>query len=350
MKNTDQITLKNAPKIPGLRFRKFRGEADIEAMAAIINAANKADGDDALASAQDIANTYAHLQRSDSDKDMLMVEFEDQLVGYGRCEWAKELNGDHLYTFFINLHPDFRRDGIPLAMIEFLRERLVVIAAQHPADAPKYYQTWGLKGMAWYEELMDRLGLKPVRYEFRMIRPASQPVEVTPLPDGIEVRPVQPEDYRKVFDATYEAFQDHWGYVEPTEKNYQRWLHDSVFDPSIWKVAWEGDQVVGMVLNFMDPEEDAAFNRKRGYTEDISVRRPWRRQGVARGLLTQSIKMFQEMGSTDTCLSVDTENPNGALKLYQSVGYQEYNCNLTYRAPIELENQNESGLSEDRQE
>lgn len=331
---TDQITLDNASHIPGVTFRKYRGEADFAAMARIINAANKADGDDALASIEDIENNYAHLQRSDTDKDMIFVEDQGQAVGYGRCEWAKEPNGDHIYTFFINLHPGYRRDGIPQAMIRFLIDRLETIAAGHPADAPKYLQTWGLKGLAWIQDILDDLGFSPARYDFRMVRPCSQPIETAPLPEGIEVRPVKPEDYRKVFDASYEAFRDHWGYVAPTEEDYLRWRNDSVFDPSIWKVAWEGDQVIGMVLNFVDPEEDATFNRKRGYTEDISVRRPWRRQGVARSLLTQSIQMFQEMGCTDTCLSVDTENPNGALKLYQSVGYQEYQCNVTFRMPV----------------
>jgi mycothiol synthase len=331
---TDLIKLKNAPRLPGIAFRRFRGEADYEAMAWIINEANKADGDDALANVEDIANTYAHLSRSDADTDMIFVEDHGRAVGYGRCWWGQEVNGDYLYTFFINLHPGYRRDGIPLPMGQFLIDRSTAIAAQHPAEAPKYFQTWGIKGSRWHEDLMETLRLSAVRYEYFMNRPCSLPVEVTPLPDGIEVRPVGPEDYRAVYDASHEAFRDHWGYTPPSEQNYQRWLNESTFDPSLWRVAWEGDQVVGMVRSFHDLEENAVYNRRRGYTENISVRRPWRRRGIARSLLTQSIKMFQEMGYDETCLGVDTENPNGALKLYQSVGYTDYLCIVTYRAPI----------------
>jgi ribosomal protein S18 acetylase RimI-like enzyme len=248
--------------------------------------------------------------------------------------WATELNGDYLYSFFVHLHPDWRGDGIPLAMMEFFQERLIEIAAKHPAEAPKYFQAWGLADAAWHKELMDELGLDPVRYGISMTRPCSKPIEVTPLSEGIEVRLVEPEDYRKVFDADSEAFRDHWGYVPTTEKDYQRWLNQTTFDPSIWKVAWEGNQVVGMVLNFIDEKENKEFNRKRGYTEGISVRRPWRRQGVARALLTQSIKMFQDMGMEETALGVDTNNPNGAMKLYESVGYKETKRVVTYRAQI----------------
>jgi mycothiol synthase len=221
-----------------------------------------------------------------------------------------------------------------MAMVEYLRSRLTVMAGEHPADAPKFFQSWGTKGLKWQEDLMEQLGLKPVRYSFSMIRSCSEPVEVYSLPEGIEVRPVGPEDYRAVFDAEAEAFKDHWGYVAPTDNDFERFLNSSNFDPSLWKVAWDGDQVVGQVLNFVDPKENEAFNRKRGYTEDISVRRPWRRRGVARALLTQSVKMFQDMGFEETSLGVDTENPNGALQLYESVGYKEDRCFINYRAQM----------------
>jgi mycothiol synthase len=146
---------------------------------------------------------------------------------------------------------------------------------------------------------------------------------------------VEEAHMRKIFDASAEAFRDHWGYVEPTETDYLRWLEDPNRDPSIWKVAWAGDEVVGMVGNFIDKDSNETFNRKRGYTEDISVRRQWRRQGVARALLTRSIQMFIDMGMVETYLGVDTENPNGALQLYTSVGYQQERVGITYRKELQ---------------
>ena len=130
------------------------------------------------------------------------------------------------------------------------------------------------------------------------------------------------------------AFRDHRGYVEPTEEDYQQWIENPNFDPSIWKVAWDGDQVAGMVLNFINEKQNTEYNRKRGYTENISTRRAWRKRGIARALLTQSIRMFQEMGMEETALGVDTENPSGALNLYLSVGYKEERRFLMYHKPI----------------
>jgi ribosomal protein S18 acetylase RimI-like enzyme len=332
---TDQIKFKKAARIPEITFRKYRGEEDYEAMAWIINQANKADGNDGFATAEEIASNYAHLQRSDTDLDMIFAEHQGKAIGYGRCEWNKELDGPYLYSFFIHLHPDYRRDGIPQAMLAFLQSRAKEMSRQHTDDAPKFYQTYGDKGKSWHEKIMKELGFEPARYGFSMVRPCSQPVEVHSLPEGLEVRQVSPDDYRKLFTANSEAFKDHWGHVPPTEEDYQRFISWPHLSPDLWKVAWEGDQIVGMVLNFINPEENAAQNRKRGYTEDICVRRPWRRQGVARALLTQSIKMFQDMGMEETSLGVDTQNPNGALQLYESVGYREKHCFVTYRAPVD---------------
>jgi ribosomal protein S18 acetylase RimI-like enzyme len=323
------------PNIPGITFRKFRGEPDYEAMTAITNASNHADGEEELTTVEDIRNQYNHMERLDPDKDMLFVEFEGQVVGYCRCWWGTEANGDHLYRFTLFLHPDWRREGIPLAMGTFLKKRLIGIAAEHQGEFTKYFHTWGMAGVVWHEQLMDQLGLAPARNNVTMTRPCSLPIEIKPLPAGIEVRPTTgEEDFRKIMDADSEACADHFGFVPPTEADFQRWVNGPTFDPSLWKVGWEGDQVVGMVLNYIDHEENKAFNRMRGYTEDISVRPAWRRQGIARALLSQSIKMFQQMGMDETALGVDAENPHGAVKFYENIGYIQAKTYVNYRQQI----------------
>ena len=46
------------------------------------------------------------------------------------------------------------------------------------------------------------------------------------------------------------------------------------------------------------------------------------------------MKMFKEMGMTETALGVDAQNLSGALKLYQSVGYKEVKRHITFRKPL----------------
>jgi ribosomal protein S18 acetylase RimI-like enzyme len=47
------------------------------------------------------------------------------------------------------------------------------------------------------------------------------------------------------------------------------------------------------------------------------------------------MKMFKEMGMTETALGVDTENTSGALRVYQSCGYKQVKMGITFRKPLE---------------
>lgn len=331
---TQEIQIVDAPQIPGLTFRAFRDEEDYPEMFEIFKATMDADGIEVGYTLEEMIIDYQHLERCDPYTDMLFAEINGEPIAFGRCWWDSEPNGIHRYRFFVNILPEYRETGIWEVMADTLIQRLKEISADHPKYVTKYLQGWARDKQKWQQGMLEALGLKVIRYGFEMVRPCSQPMDVHPLPEGLEVRPATPDQYRQIWEAAMEAFRDHWGFVEPTEKNYQNWLEFPYTQPELWKVAWDGDQVVGMVLNFINHDENQKYNRLRGYTEDISVRRPWRRQGVARALLTQSIQMFIDMGMDETDLAVDAENPNGALKLYKSVGYEPFRTSMIYRKPL----------------
>ena len=168
----------------------------------------------------------------------------------------------------------------------------------------------------------------------------KRPLDVIPtadLPEGIEVRQLAPKQYRQAWDASMEAFRDHWSFTEPTEADYQGELNWRCFNPLIWQVAWDGDEIVGMVQNFLDPLENEEFKRKRGWTEGISVRKPWRKRGIAKALIVLSMQMFKDMGMEEVALGVDAQNPNGALALYEGLGYVTYQKHVTLRKAVTSE-------------
>ena len=185
--------------------------------------------------------------------------------------------------------------------------------------------------------MLESEGYTPVRFSYDMVRPNLDNIPDAPLPEGIEVRPVQPEQYRAIWEAEGEAFKDHWGHTQHDESDFERWQQSNTwhkFQPEMWQVAWDGDQVVGMVRNFINEDENAKFNRKRGYTENISVRRLWRKRGVARALIARSFQVHKDLGMEDAALGVDAQNPNGALQLYQSMGFEVVKSGAAYRKPL----------------
>ena len=72
---------------------------------------------------------------------------------------------------------------------------------------------------------------------------------------------------------------------------------------------------------YIDHEQNQLYNRKRGYTEFISVRRPWRRIGLARALIVRSLQAQKDAGMTESALWVDSENLSGANMVYEACGF-----------------------------
>ena len=107
--------------------------------------------------------------------------------------------------------------------------------------------------------------------------------------------------------------------------------------PELWQIAWDGDQVAGQVRSFINRQENAEQGRLRGYTEFISVGRPWRRRGLAQALILRSLRILKEQGMTEAALNVDTENISGALRLYERCGFHPVRSGAVYRKPLSVE-------------
>jgi ribosomal protein S18 acetylase RimI-like enzyme len=266
---------------------------------------------------------------------MLFAEVNGKVVAYNRTLWYQQADGTRIYMVFGFLLPEWRRRGIGTAMLRWGETRLRQIAAEHPQDGARFFQSWTEESEYGTIALLEQEGYRPVRWSVEMKRDLSEPFPKAALPAGLKVRPVEPEHMRLIWDAAAEAFRDHWGYSPPKESDYQEWLDDPHADPSLWKIAWDDEQVAGMVQNFINQDENEEYERLRGYTEGICVRRPWRKRGLARALIVQSMQMFKEMDMNETALGVDAENLSGALNLYKSVGYRAVKRSATYRKAMD---------------
>ncbi len=333
--NIDLEELAARLDIPGLTLRRFRGTRDLPAMVSVVNRSEQADGMDYVLTIEQMANRFAHLTNTDPYQDLVLIEVSGELVGYNSVRWWQELEGTRIYFHYGFLLTEWRGRGIEEVMLDYGERRLRQIAASHPADVPRFFSTYAFKTQQDKIALLRRWGYEPVRHFYEMIRDGLDDLPPAPLPPGLEVRPVEPDQYRAIWEANEEAFRDHWGYGEKEEEDYQRWLGDPQLAPDLWQVAWDGDQIAGVALNSIDEEENAAYNRKRGYVEDLSVRRPWRGRGLGRALLVRSLALFRERGMTEAVLGVDTENPTGALRLYESVGFRPLKESASYRKPLQ---------------
>jgi ribosomal protein S18 acetylase RimI-like enzyme len=333
----DTIILTDAPAVPGLVFRHFRGKSDYPHMAAVIGASADADGIERADSAEDIAAAYAHLSNSDPARDMIFAEIDGEVASYGRGWWQEEPDGPYIYGLVGFLAPAWRRMGIGRAMLRWLEARLREVAADHPQQRPKFFQAFTDLSAVGLVALLESEGYAPVRYGHEMVRPSLDDIPDFPLPDGLVVRPALPEHYRAIWEADFEAFRDHWGYTSPTEKDYQAWVNNKAFfQPEMWQIAWDTatNEVAGQVKAFIHRDENEKYNRRRGYTEGISVRRPYRRRGLARALIARSLRDQRDRGMTESALGVDSENQTGATRVYEDCGFRAVKRSAIYRKPF----------------
>ena len=339
----DAIQLLDAPGIPGLRFRHFRGGEDYRHMATITRVSAEADDTERADTPEELEHFFAHLTNCDPYTDMIFAEVdsgdgrEPDVIGYSRGTWRTEGSGERRYMFFGRILPVWRRKGIGQAMLRWMEARLREIAAGHPVEVEKYFMSFVAQGETGLAAMLEKMGYQPVRYGFEMVRPDLENIPDYPLPAGLEVRPVLPEHYRAIWEADTEAFRDHWGFVEPGEEDYQAWLGDTTtFQPQLWQIAWDiaTNQVAGQVRTFIDHEQNKLYDRRRGYTEMISVRRPFRRRGLARALIVQSLRVQRQAGMTESALGVDSENLSGATRVYEDCGFRVVKRHTIYKKPL----------------
>ncbi|HET7143824.1 MAG TPA: GNAT family N-acetyltransferase, partial [Anaerolineales bacterium] len=136
-------------------------------------------------------------------------------------------------------------------------------------------------------------------------------------PDSITGRTFMAnQDEQATWQADEDAAKDK-GYHDPL--NYEKWavrmgMDKQFFDPGVWFLAFENDELAGVVLNVIRENTTVAW------VDHLSVRRAWRNKGIGRALLLHSFGDFFRRGIKTIKLSVDSKSLTNAPHLYESVG------------------------------
>ena len=106
MQSTTQELINSVeiPAVPGLIFRPFNGETDYAHMVTVLEASKEADQLEWVSTVASVTRTYRHLENCDPFQDMIFVEVNGDVVGYGRCWWEPLIDQTRLYNFFA--HPN----------------------------------------------------------------------------------------------------------------------------------------------------------------------------------------------------------------------------------------------------
>ncbi len=332
----DVHKVKDAPPIKGLSFRRMEEEPDFETLAKVIQRSRDADHYEVVDTPADLERDFRYLQNCDPSKDMLYVDVNGELVGFCRCEWRTREGGERTYEHVAHLLPEWRIEDLRRAMVHENERRLMEIARDHPDSCRKVLEVRSNFSDNPWKSLIEEEGYRPFRHGLQMIRPVSGEIPIIPLPKGLEVRPYKTERLRQIFNAAKEAFREEPNYSEEwwTDDAMKHMTKRRSYRPELWVLAWKGDEVAGGVMNVIDEEENKKFGRNWGDLAAVFTRRPYRRQGLAAALMAISLQVLRNEGVDTASLGVDSENPTGARRIYEKLGFREYDHYASFRKPL----------------
>ena len=290
---------------------------DAEAVAQVMIAVDIDESGKPDTSVEDVRDDWA-LPRFSLDRDAWVVtsgptSARGSLVAYAWV-WDRiphvDIQGD-LYV-----HPEHKGRGIEAVLLGLLEGRTGEHVAWAPSGETIRLGVFAKHGTTLASELAGR-GYEHVRTFLRMtIDLKGGYPEPPPLP-GIEIRGFRRgADELALHRAIEEAFADHYRFAaEPHEEWVSRRTGHAEFDPTLWRIAWEGEEAVAGILPYQF--EDLSWVRELG------VRRKWRGLGIGKALLLETFRDFERRGRTSVSLGVDAENTSGATRLYESVGMRE---------------------------
>ncbi|MEM7795965.1 MAG: GNAT family N-acetyltransferase, partial [Cyanobacteria bacterium P01_C01_bin.118] len=99
-------------------------------------------------------------------------------------------------------------------------------------------------------------------------------------------------------------------------------------------IETETGELVTFCYSNIDAERNQRLGLKEGHVCLLGTRRGYRRQGLARMLLAAGLQRLQSMGMETATIGVDGQNPNGAVGLYQSVGFTNHLSSTVYRKEV----------------
>jgi ribosomal protein S18 acetylase RimI-like enzyme len=292
--------------------------ADLDAVSTIIAQQNTADFGSARLSLENLRQRWLDTEFSLANQTLVAVAANGQLAGYA------EIRPSHPHQFSLQLYlaPTTASPNLGPPLLAAIEANLPPGTALMTQVTGKNVQNQQIFAAAGFER-----GLTFLMMEIELTEAPPAPV----WPEGIGVRPFIPHQDEQATYATDEAASLDKGYSNPL--SFDAWakrmsLHTERFDPTLWFLACNKEEVAGVALNFFLPESNC------GVIDHLGVQREWRGRGIGLALLQHSFAAFFARGITKIKLNVDSGSLTHAPRLYEKAGMQTVQTYHIYNKTI----------------
>jgi mycothiol synthase len=280
---------------------------DAAAIAAALNEFNRPAGFD-LDSPEEVG-VWLDFPSFDLARDVRVAVDGGKIVGYAE---AVQLPEDEKLVF-ADLRAAPQHGDASAALLDFVEQR-----ARELASPGGRLRIWTAERAEAWRQFLESHGFEVQRYSLRMVADVQDEPPEPRWPEGISVRTRNSdEDDRAAYDVQRETFADQGDdYVPETFGDWLHWVRREPFDPALWFLAFDGDQLAGVCLC----RGEWACDAEMGSVSVVGVRRPWRRKGLGSALLLHSFRELHARGKTRVGLGVRADNATGAVRVYERVG------------------------------
>ena len=265
----------------------------------------------------------------DYDTEGFLVAIIDgKIIGYGGSHISKSRLESGYNDAYISAEviPEHRGRGIEQHLV---KETMTFLRSRNIAQAMR----WCESTEGWRHDLSHEFGFKDVRHGYVMKWKEETAPMVVPPPEKVtfETKVIKEASDEEVFrfaKGFNTSFLDHYNFSPITDERAIKWRDN---DEEITRicVAVQDDQMVGVCM----VQESAKYNeengKKDGWANILGVLPEYRKQGIARALLSEGMKWIWDRGMDTIYLGMDAENAK-ALDLYTSLEFNVYNESINY--------------------
>lgn len=317
-----------------LTMRPYTGETDLQPIVDLLNLCEAVDREDAFYSKTDLQLGFAEPGFDPTQNVRLWKNAAGKLIAYADL-WTPPKPVDLIdgYLWF-RVHPAHRWQGIEADILAWAESRIREVTAVHDLPAKLFL------GCRDYQS--DRVDFyEQYNYQYQrcfltMVRSLTDPISDPHLPEGFKVIQTRGiEDAAAWVEMYNQTFIDHWNFHFNTIEDHTYWISTPKYCPELDLVAVAPDGTfAAFCYGHIDTEQNQQQNRHEGWISSLGTRRGFRRMGLARAMLLTGLQRLKAAGLDTAKLAVDTQNPNSAQTLYESVGFRKLHTNLSYAKSI----------------
>jgi mycothiol synthase len=315
-----------------------------------------------LAEVEKVEQTGEHYNEADLAEEMANPDIEigkdivgafvaGDLAGYFAVYPRSVTDEHHKIHLEGTVRPDLRGQGVGTVLASAMRRRaLEAHNERHPAR-PVKLMLRGLSDNADQARLMADVGLAPERWSFGMRADLTRQVPTPSLvPEGLELHRYDDSVSAAMQTAHNAAFVDHPNFTPWSDSEWRQWVTDSRnFRPKLSFVVLDPARDAQVAAYVQTNEYDAYYQmtgKREAYVAKVGTRREYRGRGLASTLLGHALHEYAASGFDEAALDVDSENPTGALGIYERTGFAVESRWTDYAARLDPEEARQASTTE----